>query len=445
MAPNKSGSKGQGNQRLKLVVRRLPPDLPPAVFWKTVSSWVTREGADGEGLEGAEQVVWSQYKQGKVRRSGKDKDSVQSRAYITFKTPEALVAFSRGYDGWSFRDKAGNISQAVVEFAPYQRIPTAPAKPDPRQGTIDEDPDFLAFQEALTAAPAASQPAETPAINPKSTPLLEYLRQQKATAKASRKQALAAIKRKGPAVPVVLPGATKAQLATAVHGGVQAPVGKGAKNAKKDKVKEKKGKGKSKESSRSVTPVPGAVASGSGVANGRKGSKPPTRPASAAGGQANPPAPHIPLPPGSIGAHQQAQRNVALQAQQVRQQLQQQHRAAQQQQQRGAQQQQPPQPTAILSPQPQILRNLTRPMQQAVSPASLSTFPGAPAVQLPRPSPVPASSAPPTPTGGAGGQQGRGRGGGRGGGAGIGRGGRGRGRGRGGAAGAGGPPGGGAS
>ncbi|BGO97548.1 hypothetical protein RTG_01519 [Rhodotorula toruloides ATCC 204091] len=444
MAPTKSGSKSQGNQRLKLVVRRLPPDLPPAVFWKTVSPWVTREDVDDEGQEGAEKVVWSEYKQGKVRRSGKDKDSVQSRAYITFRTPDALVAFSRGYDGWSFRDKTGNVSQAVVEFAPYQRIPTAPAKADPRQGTIDDDPDFLAFQEALTAAPATPQPAETPAVNPKSTPLLEYLRQQKAAFKASRKQALAAIKGKGP---VVLPGATKAQLATAVHGGVQAPAGKGAKGGKKDKAKEKKGKGKSKESSRSATPVPGAAASGSGAAKGGKSSKPPTRPASAAGGQATPPAPHIPYPPGSVGAQQQqAQRNAALQAQQVRQQLQQQHRAAQQQQ-RAAQPPQQPQPTAILSPQPQMLRNPARPMQQTVSPAPPATFSSTPAVQLPRPPPVLASSAPPTPAGGAGGQRGRGRGGGRGGGDGGGRGGRGRGRarGRGGAAAAGGPPAGGAS
>lgn len=90
--------------------------------------------------------------------SGKDKDSIHSRAYIAFQSPDALVAFHRGYDGWSFRDKAGmspliplgllaaltrltlpgNISQAVVEFAPYQRIPVAPPKVDSRQGTIDD-------------------------------------------------------------------------------------------------------------------------------------------------------------------------------------------------------------------------------------------------------------------------------------------------------------------
>jgi hypothetical protein len=32
----------------------------------------------------------------------------------------------------------GNTSQAVVEFAPHQKIPVAPVKEDPRQGTIEE-------------------------------------------------------------------------------------------------------------------------------------------------------------------------------------------------------------------------------------------------------------------------------------------------------------------
>lgn len=39
--------------------------------------------------------------------SGKDKDDVHARAYIQFSSPDALVAFHRGYDGWNFRDKQG--------------------------------------------------------------------------------------------------------------------------------------------------------------------------------------------------------------------------------------------------------------------------------------------------------------------------------------------------
>ena len=58
-----------------------------------------------------------------LARSGKDKDSVNSRAYITFKTPEALVAFHKGYEGWAFRDKSGACRPSLVHSSmcsPYQ-------------------------------------------------------------------------------------------------------------------------------------------------------------------------------------------------------------------------------------------------------------------------------------------------------------------------------------
>lgn len=74
MAPNKSANKGAGGggpQRLKVVVRKLPADLPADVFWRTTSPWIAREGqqhANGDAST-AETVVWSQYRQGKVRRA----------------------------------------------------------------------------------------------------------------------------------------------------------------------------------------------------------------------------------------------------------------------------------------------------------------------------------------------------------------------------------------
>lgn len=56
-------------QRLKVSVRRLPPDLPAEVFWRTAAPWVSREGqAEGERQEGAETVAWAEYKAGKVRK-----------------------------------------------------------------------------------------------------------------------------------------------------------------------------------------------------------------------------------------------------------------------------------------------------------------------------------------------------------------------------------------
>ena len=103
------------NERLKTVVRRLPPNLPEGIFWQSVQSWVTEDTA-----------VWKTYYPGKVRKryatpglfgiSGQinyhisvNKENIPSRAYIAFKTKEQLELFSREYDGHVFRDKTGAI------------------------------------------------------------------------------------------------------------------------------------------------------------------------------------------------------------------------------------------------------------------------------------------------------------------------------------------------
>lgn len=44
-------------ERLKTVVRRLPPNLPEDVFWQSVQKWVTDET-----------VIWKEYCQGKFRK-----------------------------------------------------------------------------------------------------------------------------------------------------------------------------------------------------------------------------------------------------------------------------------------------------------------------------------------------------------------------------------------
>ncbi|ORY59429.1 Smg-4/UPF3 family-domain-containing protein [Leucosporidium creatinivorum] len=364
--PPKQANKPQSTQRLKIVVRRLPPDLPEAIFWKSVSPWVTREtAAEGEGQDTAEVVLWTHYRPGKIRKSNKDKDDLHSRAYISFKTPDALVAFHRGYDGWNFRDRAGNVSQAVVEFAPYQRIPAPPPKQDPRQGTIDQDADFLAFQEALTAPPVAETPAEAvDKAGPKSTPLLDHLRAQKAAEIAARPRQATASGSKG----------------------------KGKKGAKEAKGQQGGGaSGRGKKGSKSAnTSEPGSGAStptGAGPSNGKgkgKGKGKQNASASASGGQAGAggagggkraPPPHLPFaPPGFPGASTGGptpQQSVA-QADLVRQRLQQQHQARQAQAQ--AAQQQAAQPPA---PAPrQLLRNPARqPPPPSQTPPSGSSTP----------------------------------------------------------------------
>jgi regulator of nonsense transcripts 3 len=47
----------QSNERLKTVIRRLPPNLPEDVFWKSVEAWVTDDT-----------VLWKMYYPGKLRK-----------------------------------------------------------------------------------------------------------------------------------------------------------------------------------------------------------------------------------------------------------------------------------------------------------------------------------------------------------------------------------------
>lgn len=49
------------------------------------------------------------------------------------------------------KHRLGNENRAVVEFAPYQRIPREHKTVDVRQGTIDDDQDYLEFLESLKA------------------------------------------------------------------------------------------------------------------------------------------------------------------------------------------------------------------------------------------------------------------------------------------------------
>ncbi|ETW77358.1 hypothetical protein HETIRDRAFT_436258 [Heterobasidion irregulare TC 32-1] len=174
-------SRPSGHERLKSIVRRLPPNLPEDIFWQSVQSWVTDDT-----------VSWKAFYPGKLRKK-LNKENVSSRAYIAFKTEDILASFSREYDGHIFRDKTGNEFQAVVEFAPYQKIPLEKKKADSRNGTIEKDEDFISFMQVLEASSAklidTEQLLDTliastqPVPMPKSTPLLEALKAEKSAQK----------------------------------------------------------------------------------------------------------------------------------------------------------------------------------------------------------------------------------------------------------------------
>ncbi|CUA75053.1 Regulator of nonsense transcripts UPF3 [Rhizoctonia solani] len=160
--------------RLKVVVRRLPPNLPENIFWQSVAQWVTDESSS-----------WKLYVPGKLRTK-LNRENTPSRAYVEFTSPEAVVIFNRDYNGHVFRDKQGNESVAVVEYAPYQKVPHEKRKADTKIGTIEADEDFVSFLEALNkpAEPTADVSelviqATTAAAEPTSTPLLDALKAAK--------------------------------------------------------------------------------------------------------------------------------------------------------------------------------------------------------------------------------------------------------------------------
>ena len=79
-----------------------------------------------------------------------------------------------------------HVGQPSLEFAPFQRVYVQKSLEDSRQGTIDQDPEFKAFLESLTApltkpAVSASTADMKPSGKevPKTTPLIEHLREKK--------------------------------------------------------------------------------------------------------------------------------------------------------------------------------------------------------------------------------------------------------------------------
>ncbi|OWZ65478.1 hypothetical protein AYX14_06213 [Cryptococcus neoformans] len=169
--------------RNKLVIRRLPPTLPEDIFWQSVSTWITDKTC-----------LWKSFVNGKAGDSTYDSHPVYSRAYVLMADPESLINFHRAFDGHIYKSKTGAEFQAVVEYAPFQKTPLkTKVKVDNRQGTIDEDPDYLSFIESLNA-PVTKPVLEvaTPVAQPTTTPLLEHLRSQKPASKSKSKTAKAA-------------------------------------------------------------------------------------------------------------------------------------------------------------------------------------------------------------------------------------------------------------
>jgi regulator of nonsense transcripts 3 len=74
-----------------------------------------------------------------------------SRAYINFMEQQDIFMFREKFDNYVFVDSKGVEYPAVVEFAPFQRLPKKRAgkKKDLKCGTIESDSYYISFLENL--------------------------------------------------------------------------------------------------------------------------------------------------------------------------------------------------------------------------------------------------------------------------------------------------------
>ncbi|KAL8661291.1 MAG: hypothetical protein Q9202_005716 [Teloschistes flavicans] len=121
------------------------------------------------------------------------KPSKPSRAYLNLTKQEHINVLSDRVRNTTFHDAKASFKDSVllgppsVEFAPYGKAPHAKMRKDARQGTIDQDSEFIEFLESLTNPVAKPTTVDQQAgVTTKSrekvttTPLIQFLKEKKA-------------------------------------------------------------------------------------------------------------------------------------------------------------------------------------------------------------------------------------------------------------------------
>jgi regulator of nonsense transcripts 3 len=122
------------------------------------------------------------------------KPSQPSRAYLHLTSDAYLMTLSETVRQASFEDAQNTwtspslLGPPTVEFAPYGRIPSGRRRTDARQGTIDQDPEFMDFLESLANPVSTKEPPRDGDIDgaiPRDekvtiTPLVQFLKDKKA-------------------------------------------------------------------------------------------------------------------------------------------------------------------------------------------------------------------------------------------------------------------------
>ncbi|KAJ6264942.1 hypothetical protein Dda_1095 [Drechslerella dactyloides] len=196
--------------KLKVVIRHLPASMTEQEYNILTADCINKET-----------VEWSSFTPGKVPQD-RNKPTTYAIAYARARSTETLVQIKAALNGKSLIDSRGQEVRVQVEFAPFQKIPRTRGRlrHDGRSGTIDNDAEFITFLENLKhtgpnaasvvkadgdgeksseeeqkkyydplAAPTPSYdaPITEPGTKVTTTPLVEYIRQQKLNPKIKDK------------------------------------------------------------------------------------------------------------------------------------------------------------------------------------------------------------------------------------------------------------------
>ncbi|KAM3431264.1 hypothetical protein NHJ13734_007368 [Beauveria thailandica] len=173
----------QQNDGAKLILRRLPPGMTEAECVTILGDrWIVGKG----------KVDWSSFVPGKIS-ADPSKPSRPARAYIHLIKKDDMLALSETVMAATWEDAKNSFtSPALVgppslELSAYKKVPNNKKRTDARQGTIDQDPEFMAFLEGLAnpvplrdSADLDDDDANKGENKVTTTPLVEYLKEKKA-------------------------------------------------------------------------------------------------------------------------------------------------------------------------------------------------------------------------------------------------------------------------
>ncbi|KAI8964687.1 Smg-4/UPF3 family-domain-containing protein [Daldinia sp. FL1419] len=166
----------------KVLIRRLPPGITEAELWAILGD----EWKNGNG-----KVEWSRFQEGQISQDPSN-PSMPARCYLQTRSEDIpalheVVQKSIWEDEKRTFNDPALVGPPYLEFAIYQKVPTTKRRIDSKQGTIDQDPDFMAFLDNLTQDSVvrevdAEQTEDTYKVDTRvtTTPLVEYLKEKKA-------------------------------------------------------------------------------------------------------------------------------------------------------------------------------------------------------------------------------------------------------------------------